>query len=408
MALFDYTARDSRGELVHGTLDAENIDAAQRLLQQKGFYPTDISEPFSRRSHAEQKKKSLPALHHKISGRELAVFTRKIAVLLQASVPIFTAIENISRAGSSRNLALILAVVKEKIKNGESFAGALASCPAVFSPVYISMVRAGEHAGTLDTVLEELAGLLEHQSDTRSNIQSALAYPLFLLLVGSVLITVLFTVMVPEISRVFLEAGRPLPLPTKVLIRVSRLATAFWWLPPMLAVVFLLVWKTGKAAVVPAVSFDRTIARMPLLGGIIIQTACARFCRVLAVLLKGGVPLLHALPMAGRAGGNKIFIEMADQAAHEIRNGLKLGQILASAPFLPEIALELITVGEQSGRLEQMLVTAASFLEQESARRLRTLVSLTEPVMICLMGLIIGFVVISLFLPLMEMNRFIG
>ena len=408
MALFHYTARDSRGENRHGTLEAENIIAAQRLLQQKGLYPTDISEPFSRRSHAEQKKNSFAARRHKISSRELAVFTRKLAVLLQASIPIFTAVENVSRAGSSHNLARILAVVREKLKNGESFAGALASCPAVFSPVYISMVRAGEHTGTLDTVLEELASLLEHQSDTRSNILSALAYPLFLLLIGSVLITILFTVMVPEISRVFLDAGRSLPLPTKILIRASRLATAFWWLPPLLAVVSLLAWKTGKTAVVPAGYLDRAIVRVPLIGGIIIQTACARFCRVLAVLLGGGVPLLHALPMAGKAAGNKIFIEMADHAAHEIRNGKKLGQILASSPFLPEITLELITVGEQSGRLEQMLVTAASFLEQESARRLRTLVSLTEPVMICIMGLIIGFVVISLFLPLMEMNRFIG
>lgn len=408
MALFHYTARDSQGAHVHGALEAENIDAAQRLLQQKGLYPTDITEPFSRRSQSEQKKKFFTARLDKISSSELASFTRKLAVLVQASVPIFTAIENISRAGSSHKLARILVGIQEKLKNGESFAGALASCPAVFSPVYVSMVRAGEHAGTLDTVLEGLADLLENQADTRSNILSALAYPLFLLLLGSVLITVLFTVMVPEISRVFLEAGRPLPLPTKILIRASRLATAFWWLPPVLAIVSVLAWHTGKTAVVPAGSLDKALVRIPLLGGIIIQTACARFCRVLSVLLGGGVPLVHALPMAGKAGGNKIFIELADHAAHEIRNGKKLGQILASSPFLPEIVLELITVGEQSGRLERMLVTAASFLEQESARRLRTLVSLTEPAMICIMGLIIGFVVISLFLPLMEMNRFIG
>jgi general secretion pathway protein F len=301
----------------------------------------------------------------------------------------------------------IMAQVKESVNEGNSLAFALSAHPRAFSNVYVNMVRAGEASGSLDVVLERLADLGEHQQALKGRFQAALAYPVFMFLIGTLVLFFLMTFVVPNITQIFTEMQAALPMPTLVLISVSSFLKSFWWLILLGLVCLIVTIRQLKKTPKGSYLWDEAKLRIPIFGPINQKIALARFGRTLGSLLQAGVPLISALQIVRNIVNNIIIADVIDNAVEEIQAGKSLASPLAQSRWFPSILVQMIFVGEQSGELENMLGKIADTYERDVESHIMAMTSMLEPIMILLMGAIIGFIVVSILLPIFEMNRMI-
>jgi general secretion pathway protein F len=301
----------------------------------------------------------------------------------------------------------IMAQVKESVNEGNSLAHALSQHPRAFSNVYVNMVRAGEASGSLDVVLDRLADLGEQQQALRGRLKAALTYPVFMSIIGTLVLFFLITFIVPSITQIFSEMHQALPVPTVVLIKVSNFLKSFWWLIALgLACCILVITqliKTPRGQYV----WDEAKLRIPIIGPINRKIAIARFGMTLGSLLQAGVPLISALQIVRNIVNNVIIADVIDNAVEEIQAGKGIASPLAQSRWFPSIVVQMIFVGEQSGELETMLGKIADTYERDVESQIMAMTSMLEPVMILLMGLVILFIVISILLPIFEMNQMI-
>jgi len=410
MPVFEYRALDTKGKKKIGIIDAESLFAARTKLRDKSVYPTSILEVDPERSGtAIPSKLSLPVdfLFSRIKKSELAMVTRQLATLLSAGFPLISAVSSLVVQTRSKALKKVLSKIKGAIEEGKSFAEALAMYPSLFSSIYVNMVRAGESSGTLEIVLERLADITEKREETRKKIQASLAYPLLMAIVGALVLLFLLAYIVPGIISIFSDMNQTLPGPTLFLISISSFLKRFWWvvllIPLLCSIVLYMVSRNEKGAYL----MDRFLLLTPKLGELLKKLAAARFARVLASLLANGVPMLTALSISRATAGNRVISSIISRASEDVEQGGELGVSLEAARVFPILAVEMIKIGEKSGKLEKMLEKTADLYEREVESSVTAMTALLEPLIILVMGAVVGFIVLSVCLPIFEMNQLV-
>jgi general secretion pathway protein F len=407
MPVYEYTALDARGKTTSGIIDADGAAAARQKLRATGIFPVAIKESLETREKKTTHIARLSRLLTRIKPVEIAIMIRQLAILISAGFPLVSAIDALLPQTKSYRLKTILAQVKDAVVEGQSFAQALAQYPGIFSPLFINMVRAGETSGTLEIVLERLADITEKQQDLNNRIQTALAYPAFMCMIGTLVLFVLLTYIVPSITAIFADMNQVLPTPTRLLIWLSDFFKSFWW------VIFILVIAAGVALHQAKKTekgqqvFDKTILSLPVLGTLARKLDVARFTRTLGSLLENGVSMLIALDVVKNIAGNVLISKAVETAAQEVGKGQALWAALNESKIFPQLSIQMIQVGEQSGELEKMLNKIADVFEKEVETSILRLTSYLEPVMILVMGCVVGFIVLSICLPIFEMNQLI-
>jgi general secretion pathway protein F len=307
----------------------------------------------------------------------------------------------------SKRFVKIIAQLKDAIVEGNSFASALARYPNIFSSLYVNMVKAGESSGTLEIVLDRLADITEKQQALKSRIRAAMAYPIFMALIGAAVLILLLTFIVPNITSIFTDMGKTLPTPTRMLISISGWLTRYWWLLLLLLVAAGFGLRAMRKTDRGIFYIDRLILRIPLFGSLVRRLTVARFTRTLGSLLQNGVSMLIALDISRGIAGNRLISEAIEAATVDVEKGRGLGQSLGQGHTFPQLAVQMIEVGEHSGNLEEMLIKIADVYEREVETLVMSMTALMEPIMILGMALVVGFIVLSICLPIFEMNQLV-
>ena len=407
MGVYEYVALDEKGRQLKGFVDATGVAAARQQLRERGVYPTDILPAQEKKGSSLSGMMDI-SLRQKVSAKEVSVFTRQLATLLGAGIPLVPSFGVLLAQAKNPGLVKILAQSRGDINEGKSLTASLETYPRIFPPFYINMVKAGEASGTLNLVLERLADFSENQQALISKIRASLAYPVIMLLVGTLVIFLLMTFVVPQITEIFTDMQQTLPLITIILIAVSHFLKSFWWLIFLLILAGIAAFKYLTAGTQAGRrSWDLIKLRVPVWGSVNLKIAIARFARTLATLLHSGVPLLTALDIVGRVVNNMFIAETIAIAAREVEEGQSLSAPLAQSGIFPPMVTEMIAVGEQSGSLERMLDRIATAYETEAQSDILVMTSLLEPLMILAMGLAVGFIVVSVLLPIFEMNQLV-
>ena len=409
MPVYEYTALDARGKMTTGIIDADGARAARQKLRAGGIFPVDIKETQEKETTEVKTTRiaNLSQYLRRVKPAEIAIITRQLSTLITAGFPLVSAIDALVPQTKSHQLKTVLAQIKDAIVEGQSFAQALSQYPKIFTPIYVNMVRAGETSGTLEIVLERLADITEKQQDLSNRIQTALAYPLFMCLIGTVVLFVLLTYIVPSITAIFLDMGQTLPTPTRLLIFLSGFFKSFWWIIIIALIGAGIALHRAKKTEKGRYIYDKTILAMPVLGVLARKLAVARFTRTLGSLLENGVSMLIALDIVKNIAGNVLLSAAVEKAAQEVGKGQALWAALNEGQVFPQLSIQMIQVGEQSGELEGMLNKIADVFEKEVENSVMRLTSYLEPVMILVMGCIVGFIVLSICLPIFEMNQLI-
>jgi general secretion pathway protein F len=334
--------------------------------------------------------------------------TRQLATLIGAGLPLVPSLSALVTQISHPILKKTLARIKDEVNEGNSLTQSMSLFPEIFPPFYINMVRAGEASGTINLVLERLADFNESQQALRTKIRSAMAYPLLMFFIGSGVLFFLVAFVVPNITDIFREMNQALPGITVFLIVVSGFLKTFWWIiASILLATFMGLHHAIRKTKQGRRRWDRFLLRAPLFGGLNRKIAVARFSRTLGTLLQSGVPLLSALDIAKSVVNNTLLAEQIGLAAKDVEEGQSLSSPLSKNGFFPSIAVEMMTAGEQSGNMEAMLFRIADAYEKEVEANVLMVTSLLEPAMILVMGAVVGFIVVSILLPIFEMNQLV-
>lgn len=407
MPVYEYTALDGAGKNVHGIIDADSAVAARKKLRGSGIFPVQVKMTSSRPKDVPSSSVTISSIFQRVKAAELSATTRQLSILLGAGVTLVASLDAMIAQITNPLLKKIMAQVKESVNEGKSLAFSLSQHPKLFSQIYINMVRAGEASGSLDVVLDRLAEFSEHQDALRGRFKAALAYPVFMFFIGSIILFFLVTFIVPNITKIFSDMHQTLPLPSLVLIGVSNFLKSFWWLVLLVlggcAILIKKLIKTPRGNHI----WDEIKLRTPVIGAIYMKMAMARFGRTLGSLLQSGVPPLPALQIVRNIVNNTLIAEVIDNAMEEIEAGASLATSLAQSRWFPPIVIQMISVGEQSGELENMLDKVADVYERETESKIMAMTSMLEPIMILVMGVVVGFIVISILLPIFEMNQMI-
>ena len=411
MNAFRYQAIESSGTPVQGVIEAEDRKTALHLLGKRGLFPSNlevcraaeaapaVAVPVTERPRADVR------LGKRIKRREITAFTREMAALLGAAIPIPQALDGLGEEEENAALREVVLKISDSVRKGAAFSAALEEHPRLFNKLYVSMVRVGEEAGVLQKVMADLADLLEHEDEVRSEVLSAVAYPIFVLGFGVLTVAVLLTVVLPRLFSMLQEMLHALPLPTLILLKISAFLHRHWpWIVPGLAALLAgLRWYVRSPR--GAEMWDQMKLRLPVMGSVFRMAALSRFARTLGTLVKSGVSLLPALKIVENTIGNRVLAKLISRVAEETRGGDSLAAPLRKLGVFPRTVIQMIAVGEESGTLDEMLLKVADIEERQMRTRTKTLVSLIAPAMILVVGALVGFMVIAILLPIFRMSR---
>ncbi|NNG01631.1 MAG: type II secretion system protein GspF [Desulfobacteraceae bacterium] len=408
MPVYDYTALNPKGKTINGIIDADGLGGARQKIRSAGNYPTSITELKNTDAARSKKELSLSGLFSRVRPAEVAIMTRQLSTLLGAGFPLVSAIDSLLTQTKSQGLAKTVAKLKDDIVEGSSFAAALSQHTNVFTQLFINMVRAGESSGTLEIVLDRLADITEKQQALLRRIQAALAYPILMSFIGSGILIFLLVYIVPSITSIFTDMDRVLPTPTRLLIYISGMFKAFWWVILLLIIGMLMVFRSVRKTTKGRQFIDRSILKLPLAGNLVKKIAVSRFSRTLGSLLENGVPMLKSLEIVKEIVGNVIISDVILSATGQVEKGQGLGNSIAIDEVFPSLSVQMIQVGEQSGQLESMLMKVADVYENEVESTIMSMTALLEPVMILVMAVVVGFIVLSICLPIFEMSNLVS
>ena len=409
MPVFEYKGLTEAGKAIRGVRDADTAKTLRGLLRKEGVFLTEVvSEKEAGAAAAKSREVSVAKfLTSRVSTTDVAIMTRQLAVLIGAGVALVEALSALQEQVDHERLKLIVSQVKTRVNEGASLADAMAQHPRAFTTLYVNMIRAGESSGALDVVLVRLADFTESQARLKSKIVGTLTYPAVMMVIGSVIMGVLLTVVVPKVTKIFEDNRITLPLTTRTLIGLSNFARDYWWLLLMLigfSIWSFLRWKKTKAG---RLQWDRLTLTAPIFGKLIRMIAIARFSRTLATLLKSGVPLLTAMDIVRNIVDNAVLSDIIEKSCESIREGESIAAPLKRSGEFPPLVYHMIAIGERSGQLEEMLVNVANAYETQVDVRITALTSLLEPVMIVAMGGGVAFVVFSILMPILQLNTMV-
>jgi len=407
MPVYEYTALNSKGKNISGVIDAESIQIVRQKLRVSQIFPISIKEVYETGAKKESSPLAFKGLFIRISLSDVSMMTRQLATLVGAGFPLVSAIDTLIPQTKSHPFKKLLTQIKDSIVEGNSFAVAISQYPGIFSPLYVNMVHAGETSGTLEIVLNRLADITEKQRTLYHRIKSALAYPALMTLIGIFVLILLLTFIVPSITAVFADMDQVLPAPTLLLIAVSNFLKSYGWVVFIALVIILLFLRGISKTARGRYLFDRLYLSLPGIGLLINKLAVARFARTLGSLLDNGISMMPALDIVKNITGNILIANAIEGAAQEVGKGQELYAALAAADIFPNLSIQMIQVGEHSGELESMLDKIADVYENEVESTVMGMTSLLEPVMILIMGVVVGFIVLSICLPIFEMNQLV-
>lgn len=407
MPIYEYKAYDQKGKSRKGIIEADSEQGARSRLRAAGKYPVELRE--NRSSNPAGNDSSVLAFSfERVKSAEIHIFTRQLATLLGAGIPLINALSSLLEQTANPALKKVLAQIKDSVNEGNTLTSSLARHPKLFSNIYVNMVRAGEASGSLDIVLEKLAEFGEKQQALQGRLKAALIYPIFMAIIGSAILFLLIAYIVPNITKVFSDMERALPLPTRVLIALSDFLRSYWWLLLLVVVAGFYLSRFFVRSVKGRQFWDLFKLKMPIIGIVNQKIILARFASTMASLLGSSVPLVTSMQIVHSIVNNAPIGAVIEQAIEQIRKGRSMAKALGVSPWFPPMFVQMISVGEQSGNLEPMLVKVSEAYEREVDMAVMGMTSLIEPIMIAAMGATVGFVVLSILLPIFEMNQMVG
>ncbi len=407
MPVYEYTALDIKGKTVSGIINAESPGMARQKLRTSRNFPVSIKEVSDTATIKAPSFFSIVRYFARVRPNEVSMMTRQLATLVGAGFPLVSALDTLIPQTRSQVFKKILAKIKESIVEGNSFARSLSLYPGTFSSLYVNMIRAGETSGALEIVLERLADITEKQQALKQRIKTALAYPVLMSLIGALVLFLLLTFIVPSITSIFSDMNQTLPAPTLFLISLSNFFKTYWWIIFIVIGLTLVTLRGIKKTVKGHYFFDKIKLLLPGFGILTKKLAIARFSRTLGSLLENGVSMLAALGIVKNIVENVLIADIIEEASQDVEKGQGLGSALAESKIFPDLSIQMIQVGEQTGALEAMLDKIANVFENEVETSVMSMTSLLEPVMILVMGIIVGFIVLSICLPIFEMNQLV-
>lgn len=406
MPVYDYKAITKDGKKLAGLVEAETENLAKIKLRSAGHYPVNLK--VSTKSNAPSQQFNLSQLLERVRPEEIHIFTRQLATLLDAGIPLLGALDAIAEQTENQGFKKVLFRIKESINEGQSFADSLSENPRLFSSIYVNMIRAGEASGTLDVVLERLADFGESQQALTGKLKAALVYPIFMGIIGTAILILLITYIVPNITQVFNDMDKALPTPTLLLLALSDTLISYWWALLIIAGCAIMCIKAALKQPWGRSWGDLFKLKVPIIGSVIQKVILARFAATLGSLLKSDVDLITSLQIVHALVNNCHIASVIQKTIEDVRKGNSMTKSLTGSPWFPPMLVQMIGVGEQSGSMGKMLDKAAGAYQREVETAVTAMTSLIEPIMIAGMGIAVGFVVLSILLPIFEMNQMIG
>jgi type IV pilus assembly protein PilC len=400
MPTFAYSGRTRAGQSVAGERIADSIEAAVAALRRDQILVTKIS-PKAAKADAAKKK---PAKSGKrVSSKNLAVFTRQFSVMIDAGLPLVQCLDILGSQEEDQNFAAIILQTRTDVEGGASLADAMRKHPQAFDPLFTNMIAAGEAGGILDTILKRLSTYIEKAVKLKGQVKSAMIYPVAVIVIAALVVTVILWKVIPTFAAMFAGLGAQLPLPTRIVIALSNSIVAYG--PFMVGGVFVFGYAVRRyyATETGRHQLDALILKVPVIGMLMRKIAVARFCRTLATLISSGVPILDGLEITARTSGNAIIEDAVLSTRKSIEQGETISAPLKETNVFPPMVTQMINVGETTGALDSMLAKIADFYEEEVDAAVAGLLTLLEPVMIAILGVIVGGIVISMYLPIFEM-----
>lgn len=408
MPTFNYTAKEGPQKQVQGVIEAQNLDQAIQKIVSLGLTPVEVDLPQETNSSVGKiPVKASFSFFKKIRPKDIMAFTRQMCDLVEASVPILRALKVVADQTENQIFREIVVEMHKTVSDGGSLSDALAQKKDLFSDLYISMVKTGEVSGQLEKVLLRLASYLEKEQETKAKVQSSLAYPTLIMVVGILTVFVLLTFVIPRLSVMFDDLDQSLPLPTIILTSVSNIFAQYWWL--MVAVIGMIgvYFNRWRATDIGGYRFDMFLLELPLVGDFIKKNEVGRFARTLATLVESGISITVALEAVWETVENRVLRLQLKRVAEDVSNGVGLGKAMETSSFFPHMAINMISVAEETGRLEKGLYKIADTYERQTDESVKTLISLLGPLVLVAIVTVVGFVVIAMLLPIFQMNTLI-
>ncbi|OEZ30202.1 type II secretion system F family protein [Variovorax boronicumulans] len=391
--VFEWEGKDRNGKLVRGELRAAGENQVQAALRRQGVLASKIKKRRMRSGKA-------------IKPKDIAIFTRQLATMMKAGVPLLQSFDIVGRGNANPSVAKLLNDIRSDVETGTSLSSAFRKFPKYFDNLYCNLVEAGEAAGILEELLDRLATYMEKTEAIKSKIKSALMYPTSVIVVAFVVVAVIMIFVIPAFKEVFTSFGADLPAPTLFVMAMSEFFVAYWWL--IFGVLgggiyfFLQAWKRNERV---QKVMDRLLLRIPVFGTLIEKSCVARWTRTLATMFAAGVPLVEALDSVGGASGNSVYGDATAKIQQEVSTGTSLTTAMTNVNLFPSMVIQMTAIGEESGSIDHMLGKAADFYESEVDDMVAGLSSLMEPIIIVFLGVIIGGIVVSMYLPIFKLGQ---
>ncbi len=406
MGVYAYKGIDARGKSVKGVRDADSAKGLRTLLKRDGVLATEILEQ-SEAARKASRDIDFRRMFRRVSPMDVAMATRQLSVLIRSGVPLVEALSALIEQLDQPELKNAFTDTRNQVNEGSTLATALKSHPKIFLSLYVNMVAAGEASGTLEEVLGRLAEFLDEQTRLQSKVRGALAYPVVMAVVVVAILFLMMSVVVPKVTSIFENFNQTLPWYTSVLIWVSKIFSNYWWLIAALMGGGIYWFRRWKATEEGRRKWDLLVLEAPLFGPLIIMVAVARFARTLATLLSSGVPVLTAMDITRNVLGNTELMRVVEEARESVREGEGIAKPLRQAGRFPPIVTHMIAVGERTGQLEEMLVHVADTYDQQIEVRVGAMTSILEPVLIVVMGVVVGGIAFAILMPLLQLNEMI-
>ncbi|MDP8959666.1 MAG: type II secretion system F family protein [Actinomycetota bacterium] len=403
-ATYSYRVKDRQGSIHSGTMDGLSTTAVARALRDRGFVPLAVEEESS---SALQKEIKIPGLSGRVKVRDLAVFSRQFATMTNSGLSLLRSLSVLEEQTENKALANIIGEVKGDVERGSSLSAALEKHPKAFGKLYVSMIKAGEVGGVLDETLDRLADTLEAQVALRAKVKSAMTYPVVVFSLVILIVIAMLIFVVPMFEDLYRDLGGTLPLPTQILLGVSRIITKFWYIALLLVAGIAWAFRRWISSEQGRAHFDLIKLKLPVFGGLVHKTAISRFARTLSVLVRTGVPILQAMDIVAETSGNAVVSRAITDVQSSVREGESLAEPLTQHPVFPPMVVQMMAVGEETGALDTMLGKVADFYDREVEATVDALTSLIEPLLIVVMGLTVGGMLIALYMPMFNVVNLI-
>ncbi len=406
MPIFSYKASDAAGNIFKGTLEATEEKEAAAKLQAMNYIPIRIQTSTRSQSRFQINGSiNISNIFQRVTSKDVMMFTLDLHALLKAGLPVDKALSLLINVAEKEKFKEVVSSILKNVQGGNSLSEALTKFPKIFPMLYTNMVKAGEAGGVLPAVLERLGSFLENSQDLKDYIKSAMVYPLFLVFVGGISIIIMLAFVVPRFAIIFSDMGQAMPFSTQLLLGISHGIRNYWWM--IIIAVGSLIYLLKKYVRTPEgrLKTDRMKVNAPVVGTLVKSVEVARFTRTLGTLIHSGVPILQALRLVQEIITNQMIAGSLETVYNRVKEGDKLSAPLLQADIFPPLAVQMISVGEETGKLDQMLLRVAENYEKTVRNMIKRFVNLLEPVMILSMGLMVGFIVISMLLAVFSMNE---